>query len=378
MLKMIIGVPKEIKNNENRVAITPSGVIQLIGAGHTVLIEKNAGEGSSFSNAEYEQAGAKIINSASEVWEKAQMILKVKEPLPSEYPYFRPGLIIFTYLHLANESQLARALIENKVTAIAYETLSVNKTLPLLTPMSEVAGRMAVQIGAQYLEKSEGGKGILLSGIPGVKRGKVTIIGGGVVGTNAAKIALGFGANVTIVDLNSNRLRQLEEIFGTRIQTLISNSYNIADAVKDSDLVIGSVLIPGAKAPKLVTEEMVKTMQPGSVIVDVAIDQGGNFETVDHPTTHDDPIFVKHGVIHYAVSNIPGAVPRTSTIGLTNVTIPYAVEIANKGLVKAITESEAIKSAVNVINGKVTYEAVARDLGLTYVTVEDALAAGIY
>ncbi|MBU5342387.1 alanine dehydrogenase [Caldifermentibacillus hisashii] len=375
---MIIGVPKEIKNNENRVAITPSGVIQLIGAGHTVLIEKNAGEGSSFSNAEYEQAGAKIINSSSEVWEKAQMILKVKEPLPSEYPYFRPGLIIFTYLHLANESQLARALIENKVTAIAYETLSVNKTLPLLTPMSEVAGRMAVQIGAQYLEKSEGGKGILLSGIPGVKRGKVTIIGGGVVGTNAAKIALGFGANVTIVDLNSNRLRQLEEIFGTRIQTLISNSYNIADAVKDSDLVIGSVLIPGAKAPKLVTEEMVKTMQPGSVIVDVAIDQGGNFETVDHPTTHDDPIFVKHGVIHYAVSNIPGAVPRTSTIGLTNVTIPYAVEIANKGLVKAITESEAIKSAVNVLNGKVTYEAVARDLGLTYVTVEDALAAGIY
>lgn len=375
---MIIGVPKEIKNNENRVAITPSGVIQLIGAGHTVLIEKNAGEGSSFSNAEYEQAGAKIINSASEVWEKAQMILKVKEPLPSEYPYFRPGLIIFTYLHLANESQLARALIENKVTAIAYETLSVNKTLPLLTPMSEVAGRMAVQIGAQYLEKSEGGKGILLSGIPGVKRGKVTIIGGGVVGTNAAKIALGFGANVTIVDLNSNRLRQLEEIFGTRIQTLISNSYNIADAVKDSDLVIGSVLIPGAKAPKLVTEEMVKTMQPGSVIVDVAIDQGGNFETVDHPTTHDDPIFVKHGVIHYAVSNIPGAVPRTSTIGLTNVTIPYAVEIANKGLVKAITESEAIKSAVNVLNGKVTYEAVARDLRLTYVTVEDALAAGIY
>jgi len=375
---MIIGVPKEIKNNENRVAITPSGVIQLIGAGHTVLIEKNAGEGSSFSNAEYEQAGAKIINSASEVWEKAQMILKVKEPLPSEYPYFRPGLIIFTYLHLANESQLARALIENKVTAIAYETLSVNKTLPLLTPMSEVAGRMAVQIGAQYLEKSEGGKGILLSGIPGVKRGKVTIIGGGVVGTNAAKIALGFGANVTIVDLNSNRLRQLEEIFGTRIQTLISNSYNIADAVKDSDLVIGSVLIPGAKAPKLVTEEMVKTMQPGSVIVDVAIDQGGNFETVDHPTTHDDPIFVKHGVIHYAVSNIPGAVPRTSTIGLTNVTIPYAVEIANKGLVKAITESEAIKSAVNVLNGKVTYAAVARDLGLNYVTVEDALTAGIY
>jgi len=375
---MIIGVPKEIKNNENRVAITPSGVMQLIGAGNTVLIEKNAGEGSSFSNEEYEQAGAKIIDSASEVWEKAQMILKVKEPLPSEYSFFQPGLIIFTYLHLANDPKLAKALIENKVTAIAYETLSVNNTLPLLTPMSEVAGRMAVQIGAQYLEKSEGGKGILLSGIPGVKRGKITIIGGGVVGTNAAKIALGFGAEVTIVDINPNRLRQLEEIFGTSIQTLMSNSYNIAAAVKESDLVIGSVLIPGAKAPKLVTEEMVKAMQPGSVIVDVAIDQGGNFETVDHPTTHDNPIFVKHGVIHYAVSNIPGAVPRTSTIGLTNVTIPYAVEIANKGLVKAITESEAIKSAVNVLNGKVTYAAVARDLGLNYVTVEDALTAGIY
>lgn len=375
---MIIGVPKEIKNNENRVAITPSGVMQLIGAGNTVLIEKNAGEGSSFSNEEYEQAGAKIIDNASEVWEKAQMILKVKEPLPSEYSFFQPGLIIFTYLHLANDPELAKALIENKVTAIAYETLSVNNTLPLLTPMSEVAGRMAVQIGAQYLEKSEGGKGILLSGIPGVKRGKITIIGGGVVGTNAAKIALGFGAEVTIVDINPNRLRQLEEIFGTSIQTLMSNSYNIAAAVKESDLVIGSVLIPGAKAPKLVTEEMVKAMQPGSVIVDVAIDQGGNFETVDHPTTHDNPIFVKHGVIHYAVSNIPGAVPRTSTIGLTNVTIPYAVEIANKGLVKAITESEAIKSAVNVLNGKVTYAAVARDLGLNYVTVEDALTAGIY
>lgn len=375
---MIIGIPKEIKNNENRVAITPSGVIQLTDAGHIVLIEKGAGEGSTFSDQEYEQAGAKIRKSASEIWETAELILKVKEPLPQEFVYFRPGLIIFTYLHLANEPELTNALINKEVTAIAYETLTVNKSLPLLTPMSEVAGRMAVQIGAQYLEKYRGGKGILLSGIPGVKRGKVTIIGGGVVGTNAAKIALGYGADVTIIDVNPTRLRQLENIFGNQIQTLISNPFNIAESVKESDLVIGSVLIPGAKAPKLVTEEMVKSMQPGSVIVDVAIDQGGNFETVDHPTTHDNPIFIKYGVLHYAVANIPGAVPRTSTLGLTNVTIPYALEIANKGLIKAISENEAIKSAVNVLNGQVTYAAVARDLGLKYIPVEKAVASSIH
>ncbi len=370
---MIIGVPKEIKNNENRVAMTPAGVIHLINAGHTVYIEKDAGMGSNFTDAEYQEAGAEMIANAADVWEKADMIMKVKEPLASEYKYFRKGLILFTYLHLAAEPELTKALVETGVTAIAYETITANGTLPLLTPMSEVAGRMATQIGAQYLEKSEGGKGILLGGIPGVKRGKVTVIGGGVVGTNAAKIALGFGAEVTIIDLNPVRLRQLDDIFGSSIQTLMSNPYNIAEAVKESDLVIGSVLIPGRKAPKLVTDKMVQSMQPGSVIVDVAIDQGGNFETVDHPTTHDDPIYVKHDVLHYAVANIPGSVPRASTVGLTNVTVPYAVQIASKGAVKAIQDNPAILSGVNVMNGKVTYEAVAADLGYDFVSPEDVL-----
>ncbi|EQB38519.1 alanine dehydrogenase [Virgibacillus sp. CM-4] len=370
---MIIGVPKEIKNNENRVAMTPAGVIHLINAGHTVYIEKDAGMGSNFTDAEYQAAGAEIIVTAADVWEKADMIMKVKEPLAAEYKYFRKGLILFTYLHLAAEPELAKALVENEVTAIAYETITANGTLPLLTPMSEVAGRMATQIGAQYLEKSEGGKGILLGGIPGVKRGKVTVIGGGVVGTNAAKIALGLGAEVTMIDLNPVRLRQLDDIFGSSIQTLMSNPFNIAQAVKESDLVIGSVLIPGRKAPKLVSDEMVQSMQPGSVIVDVAIDQGGNFETVDHPTTHDDPIYVKHDVLHYAVANIPGSVPRTSTVGLTNVTVPYAVQIASKGAAKAIQDNPAILSGVNVMNGKVTYEAVAADLGYDFVSPEDLL-----
>ncbi len=375
---MIIGVPKEIKNNENRVAITPAGVVQLINAGHKVVIEANAGIGSGFTDEEYKQAGAEIVERASEVWEKAEMILKVKEPLPDEYVYFRKGLILFTYLHLANEPELAKALVENEVTAIAYETITVNNTLPLLTPMSEVAGRMAAQLGAQYLEKSKGGKGILLSGVPGVKRGKVTIIGGGVVGTNAAKIAQGLGADVTIIDLNPARLRQLEDIFGSTVQTLMSNPYNIAESVKDSDLVIGSVLIPGAKAPKLVTEEMVKSMQPGSVIIDVAIDQGGNFETINYATTHDNPIIEKYGVLHYAVANIPGAVPRTATIALTNVTIPYAVQIASKGVVQAIKESEAIKTGVNVMNGNITFKAVAHDLGYDYVPVDDVISERLY
>lgn len=378
MVRMIIGVPKEIKNNENRVAITPAGVVQLINAGHKVVIEANAGIGSGFTDEEYKQAGAEIVERASEVWEKAEMILKVKEPLPDEYVYFRKGLILFTYLHLANEPELAKALVENEVTAIAYETITVNNTLPLLTPMSEVAGRMAAQLGAQYLEKSKGGKGILLSGVPGVKRGKVTIIGGGVVGTNAAKIAHGLGADVTIIDLNPARLRQLEDIFGSTVQTLMSNPYNIAESVKDSDLVIGSVLIPGAKAPKLVTEEMVKSMQPGSVIIDVAIDQGGNFETINYATTHDNPIIEKYGVLHYAVANIPGAVPRTATIALTNVTIPYAVQIASKGVIQVIKESEAIKTGVNVMNGNITFKAVAHDLGYDYVPVDEVISERLY
>ncbi|WP_078414973.1 alanine dehydrogenase [Priestia abyssalis] len=370
---MIIGVPGEIKNNENRVALTPAGVVSFLNAGHKVLVEKDAGIGSGFTNEDYIAAGAEVIESAADVWAQADMIMKVKEPLESEYKYFRPGLILFTYLHLAAEPSLAQALKDSGVIAIAYETVAVNRTLPLLTPMSEVAGRMAAQIGAQFLQKTNGGQGILLAGVPGVNRGKVTIIGGGIVGTNAAKMAIGLGADVTIIDLSADRLRQLDDIFGNQIKTLMSNPFNIAEAVKEADLLIGAVLIPGAKAPKLVTEEMVKTMKPGSVIVDVAIDQGGVVETCDHVTTHDNPTFEKHGVVHYSVANMPGAVPRTSTLALTNVTVPYALQIANKGAFKAIAENDALKLGVNVANGEITYEAVAKDLGYNYVTVEKAL-----
>lgn len=373
---MIIGVPAEIKNNENRVAITPSGVMTLTAAGHTVLVENNAGEGSGFTNEDYAAAGAQILEDVKDVW-AAEMVMKVKEPLASEYKYFRSDLILFTYLHLAAEPALAKALTESGVTAIAYETVEFNRTLPLLTPMSEVAGRMSAQIGAQFLEKPKGGKGILLAGVPGVRRGKVTIIGGGVVGTNAAKIAIGLGADVTIIDLSPDRLRQLDDIFGNSIQTLMSNPLNIAQAVAESDLVIGAVLIPGAKAPKLVTEEMIKAMTPGSVVVDVAIDQGGIFETVDRITTHDNPTYDKHGVVHYAVANMPGAVPRTSTIALTNVTVPYALQIANKGAQKAIADNPSLKAGLNTAGGYVTYEAVAADLGYDYVAPEAALEKAV-
>ncbi|MEH7081358.1 alanine dehydrogenase [Neobacillus drentensis] len=370
---MFIGVPKEIKNNENRVALTPAGVVSFLNAGHKVLVEKDAGIGSGFTNEAYAKAGAEIIDNAEQVWTKADMIMKVKEPLSSEYKYFRQGLILFTYLHLAAEPELAQALKDKGVIAIAYETVSVNRTLPLLTPMSEVAGRMAAQIGAQFLQKNNGGLGILLAGVPGVNRGKVTIVGGGIVGTNAAKMAIGLGADVTIIDLSAERLRQLDDIFGNQIKTLMSNPFNIAEAVAEADLLIGAVLIPGAKAPKLITEEMVKSMKPGSVIVDVAIDQGGIVETIDHVTTHDNPTFIKHGVVHYSVANMPGAVPRTSTMALTNVTVPYALQIANKGVFKAISENAALYLGVNVANGEITYEAVAKDLGYDYVTVEKAL-----
>ncbi|MBL4969997.1 alanine dehydrogenase [Bacillus halotolerans] len=369
---MIIGVPKEIKNNENRVALTPGGVSQLVSNGHRVLVESDAGLGSGFENEAYESAGAEIIADPKPVWD-AEMVMKVKEPLPEEYAYFRKGLVLFTYLHLAAEPELAQALKDKGVTAIAYETVSEGRTLPLLTPMSEVAGRMAAQIGAQFLEKPKGGKGILLAGVPGVARGKVTIIGGGAVGTNAAKMAVGLGADVTIIDLNADRLRQLDDIFGHQIKTLISNPVNIADSVAEADLLICAVLIPGAKAPTLVTEEMVKQMKPGSVIVDVAIDQGGIVETVDHITTHDQPTYEKHGVVHYAVANMPGAVPRTSTIALTNVTVPYALQIANKGAAKALADNAALRAGLNTANGHVTYEAVAKDLGYEYVPAEKAL-----
>lgn len=370
---MIIGIPKEIKNNENRVAITPAGVDAFVRAGHQVIIETGAGLGSSFTDEDYTATGAKMVATAQEAW-AAEMVMKVKEPVSSEYQYFREDLLLFTYLHLAAEPSLTQALVDHKVTAVAYETVSVNRTLPLLTPMSEVAGRMAAQVGAQFLEKVYGGKGILLSGVPGVQRGKVTIIGGGVAGTNAAKMAIGLGAQVTVIDLSPERLRQLDDIFGTDVTTLISNPFNIAQAVKESDLVIGAVLIPGSKAPKLVTEEMVQSMNPGSVIVDIAIDQGGIFETADRISTHDEPTYVKHDVVHYAVANMPGAVPRTSTIALTNVTVGYALQMANKGVQKAFDENPALKLGVNTANGSVTYEAVAKDLGYEFVSVDDALA----
>lgn len=363
---MKIGVPKEMKNNENRISMAPSGVVNLVRSGHEVYIETGAGTGSGFSDEDYTAAGAIIVQSAEEAWSK-DMVMKVKEPLPEEYNYFYEGLILFTYLHLAPEPELTRALVEKKVTAIAYETVQLpNRSLPLLTPMSEVAGRMAPQIGAQFLEKVYGGKGILLSGVPGVRRGKVTIIGGGIAGTNAAKIAVGLGADVTILDVNPDRLRQLDDIFGWELTVLMSNPYNIAESVKTSDLVIGAVLIPGAKAPKLVTEEMVTEMSPGSVVVDIAIDQGGIFATTDKITTHDNPTYEKHGVIHYAVANMPGAVPRTSTIALTNVTVPYALEIANKGVKRAVLENEALLLGCNAAGGHITYQAVAEAHGMEY------------
>jgi alanine dehydrogenase len=300
------------------------------------------------------------------------MIMKVKEPLENEYKYFREGLILFTYLHLAADPELAKELLEKGIIGVAYETVQVGRALPLLAPMSEVAGRMATQIGAHYLQTTYGGKGILLAGVPGVERGKVTIVGGGNVGTNAAKMAIGLGADVTILDINADRLRQLDDIFGNSIQTLMSSPYNIAKCVAESDLVIGAVLIPGAKAPKLVTEEMIKTMKPGSVVVDPAIDQGGSIET-SFATTHDNPTFVKHDVVHYCVSNMPGAVARTSTMALTNATVPYGIQIANKGIAKAIIENPALKLGVNTAHGEVTYETVAKDLGYEYVPVEKAL-----
>ncbi|MBP1931401.1 alanine dehydrogenase [Ammoniphilus resinae] len=370
---MIIGVPKEIKNNENRVGITPAGVAAFIQNGHEVWIESKAGLGSGFSDEEYAAAGAKIKETGREVW-AADMVIKVKEPLAEEYAYFREGLILYTYLHLAAELELTKALVDKNVVAIAYETIQLeNRSLPLLMPMSEVAGRMSIQIGAQFLEKSKGGKGVLLGGVPGVAPAEVVIVGGGIVGTNAAKMAIGLGASVTLLDINADRLRQLDDQFQGRLKTLMSNPYNIAKAVKRADLLVGAVLIPGARAPRLVTEEMVKQMEDGSVIVDVAIDQGGSIETVDRITTHSNPTYVKHGVLHYAVANMPGAVPRTSTIALTNVTIPYGVQIANKGHKQAVLDDKALAKGVNVIDGRVTYKAVADAHDYTYVPLETVL-----
>lgn len=370
---MIIGVPKEIKNNENRVAITAAGVKTLTSGGHQVIIEQGAGVGSGISDEEYRVAGAELIEEASDVFAKAEMIMKVKEPLPEEYGYFKSGQVLFTYLHLAAEKLLTKALMDKGVVAIAYETIQLEDgSLPLLTPMSEVAGRLATQAGARFLEKTQGGSGVLLGGVPGVNPGKVVIIGGGTVGLNAAKMAVGLGADVTILDVSAPQMRYLDDIFRGRVKTVMSNPYHIMKEVKDADLVIGAVLIPGAKAPKLLTEDMVKGMKDGSVIVDVAIDQGGCVETT-YPTTHADPVFVKHGVVHYSVANMPGAVPRTSTYALTNATLPYAIELANKDYKRALKENKALALGLNVYDGKIIYQAVAEAFDMDFYSLEEVL-----
>lgn len=369
---IVVGVPKEIKNNENRVALTPGGAGMLLVAGHRVFVESGAGVGSGFGDEDYAREGAVIVADAAQVWALSDMIMKVKEPLPAEYGYFREGQMLFTYLHLAAAGDLAEHLLSKNVTGIAYETIQLpNGSLPLLTPMSEVAGRMSVQIGAHFLEKFYGGRGILLGGVPGVPPADVIILGGGIVGTNAAKMALGLGANVVIIERSADRMRALDDIFGGRLRTLMSNPHNIASAVQKADLLIGAVLIPGARAPRLVTEAMVQSMKPGAVIVDVAVDQGGSIETIDRVTTHSNPTYEKYGVLHYAVANMPGAVPRTSTLGLTNVTIPYAMELANKGFTQAVTDNYALQLGVNTYKGSVTHPAVAEALGVTYVKLSD-------
>jgi alanine dehydrogenase len=356
---MIIGVPKEVKDHESRVGVTPAGVKALVEAGHKVLVEQKAGALSAMPDDEYQAAGAEIVGSAHDVWRLSEMVVKVKEPVEKEYKHFREGLVLFTYLHLAPLTELTDALLTNKVTGIAYETVRDRAgTLPLLTPMSEVAGRMSVQVGAAYLEKEHGGRGVLLGGVPGVPPGNVCIIGGGIVGTNAAKIALGMGAKVTLVDLNLNRLRELDDIFNGRVFTVASNSYNIERAVREADLVIGGVLIPGAAAPKIVTRVMVEKMKKGAVIVDVAIDQGGCIETA-HPTTHSNPSYEVNGVVHYCVTNMPAAVPNTSTLALTNATFPYVLKLARMGAKAAISEDNGIAEGVNTYNGILTYGAVA-------------------
>ena len=375
---MKIGLPKEIKDNEYRVGLTPAGVNALVDAGHELFVENHAGEGSGFDNSLYEEAGAKILNSADEIWETGDMIVKVKEPIAPEYPRMRENQLLFTYLHLAPEEELTKQLLERKVTGVAYETITDKRgTLPLLTPMSEVAGRMSVQVGATFLEKMNGGRGILLGGVPGVPAASVVIIGGGVVGTEAAKMAVGLGAHVTIIDINLDRLRQLDDIFLSKVQTLASSRYAIQEAISHADLVIGGVLIPGAAAPKLVTRDMLKLIPNGAVLVDVAVDQGGCFETT-HATTHSNPTFYEEGVLHYCVANMPGAVPRTSTFALTNATLPYALALANKGFEQAIKDDAGLAEGVNTYDGKLTYKAVAEAQNLEYTPlgkVIDGIAA---
>jgi alanine dehydrogenase len=367
---VIIGLPKEIKDNEYRVGLTPAGVRALKDAGHDIRVETKAGAGSGFDDDIYQRAGATIIESADEVWANAEMIVKVKEPIAPEYPRMREGQLLFTYLHLAPDHELTQELLNRKVTGIAYETITDRRvTLPLLTPMSEVAGRMAIQVGAHYLEKMSGGAGILLGGVPGVPAARVVILGGGVVGTNAAKIAVGMGAHVTIIDNNLDRLRELDDIFLSKISTLASSAYMIQDAVSQADLIVGAVLVKGAAAPKLITRNMLKEVPNGAVIVDVAVDQGGCIETT-HPTTHSNPTFYVEGVLHYCVANMPGAVPRTSTFALTNATLPYALTLANKGFMQALTDDPGLNEGVNTYAGHCTYEAVATAQDIPYTPLE--------
>lgn len=368
---MIVGVPKEIKDHETRVGITPAGVKALVDAGHKVLVETSAGELSAFPNSEYRAAGAEILGSAVPVWASAEIIVKVKEPVAQEFPLFRDGLVLFTYLHLAPAPELTDTLLKRKITGIAYETIRDRAgTLPLLTPMSEVAGRMSVQVGATYLESERGGRGLLLGGVPGVPPASVCVIGGGIVGTNAARIALGFGAKVTIVDMNLNRLRELDDIFNGRLYTLASNSYNVSHAVQESDLVVGGVLIPGATAPKIVTRQMVSQMKKGAVIVDVAIDQGGCVETA-RPTTHSSPSYTEYGVVHYCVTNMPAAVPHTSTLALTNATFPYVMKLAKLGIEGTLRADKEIHDGVNTYQGKLTYQAVAESQNKLWTPISD-------
>lgn len=370
---MIVGLPKEIKDNEYRVGLTPAGVRALTDTGHQVIVEKKAGEGSGFDDPLYQSAGARMIDSADDVWATAEMIVKVKEPIAPEYPRMREGQLLFTYLHLAPDRELTKQLLERKVTGIAYETITDRRgTLPLLTPMSEVAGRMAIQVGAHYLEKMSGGRGILIGGVPGVPAARVVIIGGGVVGTNSAKIAVGMGAHVTIIDNNLDRLRELDDIFLSKISTLASSAYMIHDAISQADLIIGAVLVPGAAAPKLVTKSMLKDVPNGAVIVDVAVDQGGCIETT-HPTTHSNPTYYVEGVLHYCVANMPGAVPRTSTFALTNATLAYTLKLANKGFLKAIAIDPGLKEGVNTYAGQCTYEAVAAAQGIPFAPLDQLI-----
>ena len=369
---MIIGVPKEIKTNENRVALTPAGALELTKRGHMVYVESTAGVGSGFEDQDYIGAGAKVLQTADEVWEIADMIMKVKEPIEEEYGRCRADQLVFTYFHFASSEPLTKAMIKSRSVCLAYETVETkDRQLPLLIPMSEVAGRMAVQEGAKYLEKPVKGRGVLLGGVPGVEPGKVLVLGGGIVGTQAAKMAAGLGAQVTILDVNLNRLRQLSDIMPANVTPLFSNEYTIRRMIQTHDLIIGAVLIPGAKAPKLITRDMLKLMRPGTVIVDVAVDQGGSFETTK-PTTHDSPTYIIEDVVHYCVANMPGAVPFTSTVALTNATLPYALQLANKGWEKACKENPELMAGLNIVKGRVVYEGVAEAFDLPFTKLGSA------